>query len=152
MLRRMSGFVRAVPLVAIVVAGCDDKSGGASEAKAPAMVEKVEGTASVGGKPAKVTSCKAAKRTKGVAAELTLDTGLTIAVDPVDGVQWRKGDGAFAHLDCDQINLGSSTSGSAGDLAWATGGMKLKCTHPDGAIETDLTYDCGAVDRPSNKK
>jgi hypothetical protein len=131
---------------------CDDKKDDApAKADGPATVEKVEGKISVGGKEAKVTSCDAVAKKQGTALELTLDSGLTVISDAMEGMQWRKGEGAAEKLACDRM-ASQLSGGKAGAGAWSTGNLGLTCKHADGDIEADLTIDCGVVDRPSNQK
>jgi phosphoribosyl-AMP cyclohydrolase len=140
-------FALALPL------GCDDEkeSSGESKAAEPATVEKIEGKVTVAGKEAKVSTCKTMPKKQGTALELTLDTGITVIQDQMEGMQWRKGEGAAERLECDRMQSQLS-AGKAGAGAWSTGKVGFTCKHADGEIVLDLTIDCGAVDRPSNKK
>jgi hypothetical protein len=121
----------------------------AEPAAGPEVVAKVEGTVSIGGKAAKVTDCKTTARDPGYAVDLTLDNGLVLTYDVMEGMQWRKGDGEAQKLTCDK-NASSMSGGKVPGGAFLAGTLGLSCTHPDGPIEADLTIDCGPVDRPSN--
>ena len=139
-------------LVLALPIACDDKKDDApAKADGPATVEKVEGKISVGGKEAEVTACKVVPKKQGTALELTLDSGLTVISDAMDGMQWRKGEGAAEKLTCERM-ASQLSGGKAGSGAWSTGKLGLTCEHADGSIEADLTIDCGVVDRPSNRK
>jgi len=134
----------------LLLASCDDKAAASDSAPAaPKTVEKVEGKLTVGGKEVKVTGCKVKPRDPGTVLELTLDNGLTLVSDAMEGMFWRKGDGERTRLECERSG-GRTESGSAFGNAWWTGTLGLTCTHPEGAIEAELTLDCGVVDRPSN--
>ncbi len=106
--------------VIVAAAGCGSSDGGF----------KAEGTVTVGGKPAKVTSCKQVKAPDGVQTEFTLDTGHVIYWDMDTFV--RK-DGKVEKLACGRADLESEN----GKGAWHT-----TCSHPDGEIVLDLDFDC----------
>src|SRR5688572_12771018 len=115
---RRSLLALALPLA--LALACDDKNETPAKAAAPATVEKAEGKLTVGGKQAKVTSCKTVPKTQGTALELTLDTGITVISDAMEGMQWRKGDGTPSKLECDR-QASKLSAGKAGDSAWSTG-------------------------------
>jgi hypothetical protein len=136
--------------VFLMLAACDDKAAATDpKADAPKTVEKIEGKLTVGGKEAKVTACKVKPRDPGTVLELTLDNGLTLVDDAMEGMFWQRDGGERTRLECDRMG-GKSDAGSAFGSAWWTGELELECTHADGAIEAKLTLDCGAVNRPSN--
>ena len=117
-------------------------------------VEKIEGTASIGGKAVTITSCKAVAAEDGekkyVTLELGLDSGHTVVVDNYAGSKVRNG-GETTKLACTRTS-GESRHGRAGSNAWATGTLDLACTLPEGELSIAATYDCGSTSRPSNLK
>jgi hypothetical protein len=69
----------------------------------------------------------------------------------MEGMQWKKGDGAAETLECERVSS-KGGGGKASGGAWTTGSLGFTCNHPDGVIEAELEIDCGVVDRPSNQK
>ena len=129
------------------LAACGGGGGGGT-------IEKVEGTASIGGKPAKITSCKAVGMRHGevqyTAVELGLDSGHTVLVDTYAGSTIRKGGEPTKLSDCPRIG-GRSTASGAASKAWAQGELDLVCPTADGELKIEATYDCGSTSRPSNR-
>lgn len=117
-------------------------------------VETFEGTATLAGKPAKITSCKAVgaqhEQVQYVVVEFGLDTGHTVRIDTYLGSQIRKGGDTTELSGCGRMSS-SGSHGRAGSSAWATGKAGLTCATPDGELVLDVTYDCGAKERPSNR-
>jgi hypothetical protein len=143
----------AALLLALALAfapACDAEPKPADAAKAPATIEKVEGRVTVAGKEAKVTSCKAVGQKVGVAVELTLDTGITIVRDDLDGTSIRKADGTTSKPDCDRTQIKSGDGSNLGAASWWVGELGLTCKHEGAEVVLDLKLDCGAVERPSN--
>ena len=140
----------ALALLALPLA-CDDAAEASEKADAPAMLEKVEGKITLGGKEAKVASCKVTASDPGYAAHIELEGGLTIVYDVMAGTKWQKEGGELQALECEK-NQASMSGGKAPAGAFMAGTWALKCTLPDGALEADLTIDCGPPDRPSNRK
>src|SRR5688500_3000416 len=106
-------------LVLIGLAAC---GGG----EADDTIAKIEGTASVGDTPAKITSCKAVAMRDGqvqyAALEVGLDTGHTVIVDTYAGSKVRKGGETTKLSDCSKVG-GHSGGGVAGSKAWSHGDL-----------------------------
>lgn len=147
---RPAARTRVLALALAFAPACDGDAKPAEAAKAPATVEKVEGRVTVAGKEAKVTSCKAVGQKVGVAVELTLDTGITIVRDDLEGTSIRKADGSTSKPDCDRTQIEAGGGSSLGAASWWVGELGLTCKHDGAEIVLDLKLDCGAVDRPSN--
>lgn len=147
---RPAARTRVLALALAFAPACDGDAKPAEAAKAPATVEKVEGRVTVAGKEAKVTSCKAVGQKVGVAVELTLDTGITIVRDDLEGTSIRKADGSTSKPDCDRTQIEAGDGSSLGAASWWVGELGLTCKHDGAEIVLDLKLDCGAVDRPSN--
>lgn len=141
---------RVLALALAFAPACDGEAKPAEAAKAPATVEKVEGRVTVAGKEAKVTSCKAVGQEVGVAVEVTLDTGITIVRDDLEGTSIRKADGSTSKPDCDRTQIEAGDGSSLGAASWWVGELGLTCKYDGAEIVLDLKLDCGAVDRPSN--
>jgi hypothetical protein len=135
----------------LLLGGCDDKAAASDSKPAePKTIETIEGTVTVGAKAAKVTGCKVKARDPGTVLELTLDNGMVLVNDAMEGMFWRRGDGERTRLECER-SAAQSDAGSAFGNAWWKGKLELQCTHADGEIKAELTLDCGAADRPSNR-
>jgi hypothetical protein len=132
--------------ILFVVAACGGKGESA--------VEDYEGTAKVGGSDAKLTGCKARKVDGHPAVVFTLDSGHTVMISALDGVKMAKGSAEPKKVECITNNQGSGTSGAAGDGVWVTGsGIELACSLDGSEVKLDVArYDCGAKNRPSNRK
>jgi hypothetical protein len=132
--------------ILFVVAACG--GGGAS------AVEDYEGTAKVGGSDAKITGCKARKIEGHPAVVFTLDSDHTVVISALEGVMMAKGSAEPKKVECITNNQGSGTSGAAGDGVWVTGeGVKLACSLDGAEVKLEVAkYDCGAKNRPSNRK
>jgi hypothetical protein len=127
-------------LLAFLVA-CGGSKGGET-------VSKIDGTATVDGKPAKITGCSIEKLTDGpprAGVVVTLDTGLKYRHDPYAGARFSKG-GEWEKGDCDKT-AGNDTGGPD----WSKGTLDISCKYGGAAIVIKATYDCGAVDRPTNR-
>jgi len=132
-----------VPAALALIAACG-KGGGAIE-----TVETFDGTATVAGAPVKITGCKVALVGDKPAVHFVLENGMTIIQSPRDGMMLQQGGGAPEALACGAIG-GKWNTGSAGRKMWAYGALDTTCQHAAGAIALDVTYDCGAQDRPSS--
>jgi hypothetical protein len=113
------------------------------------ILHAVDGTASVGGKPVKITGCdiETLSDPARAAVVITLETGLRYRHDPYAGPRIATKDGEWTRITCERT---SSTDRGGDD--WATGKLGVTCAHPDGAIVIDATFDCGTTRRPSNRK
>ena len=153
---RLAPFHRLAARTGVLALGlafassCDGEATPADATKVPATVEKVDGRVTVAGKEAKVTRCKAVGQKVGVSVELTLDTGITIVRDDLEGTAIRKADGSTSKPDCDRTQITSGAGSSLGAASWWVGELGLTCKHEGAEIVLDLKLDCGAVDRPSN--
>ena len=114
----------------VAVLACDS-------GKDQSAVAGVTGTITIGGKPAKVASCKATPGPAGAVLQIDLEGGLVLVADPASGMQWRKGD-AGGKLDCTRV-----ISKQEADGARSKGDLALTCKHKDGKIVADLHVDCG---------
>jgi hypothetical protein len=113
----------------------------------------VEGTATIAGAPAALTSCKAVGQYEPahfVQIELGLATGQTVIVDPIMGMKLRV-DGEVGPLDCSRLEV-REEAWAATPRPWSQGRVGLTCATPAGELVLDARYDCGARDRPSNKR
>jgi hypothetical protein len=117
--------------------------------KSPETVAKLDGTATLAGKPAKLAGCKIEPfgEPKRSSIVIELDGGLRFLSSPAEGFQIAKGDGAWTHPECSRI-----VSSSEGGDGWMKGKLGATCKTPDGELVLDATFDCGVVDRPTNRK
>jgi len=137
-------FVTALTALT-AIAAC----GGASE---PGGVAKFDGTATIGGKPVKITGCKveALKEPNRPATVFTFEGGLRYRDDAYEGMRISRGGGAWEKLDCE--NIKSHTEGAG---AWAKGEAGATCKTPDGELVFSVTFECGvppAGGMKSNRK
>jgi hypothetical protein len=125
-----------------IVAACGGSKG-------PETVAKIDGTATLAGKPVKVTGCAIEPfgEPKRSSIVVELDGGLRLLSSPTDGFQIAKGGGAWTHPECSRI-----TSSEAGGDGWMKGKLGATCKTADGELVLDATFDCGVVDRPTNRK
>jgi len=126
-------------LIAALVAACGGKK--------PETVSKIDGTATVDGKPAKITGCsiESLPDPPRAGVVVTLDTGLKYRSDPYAGARFSTG-GDWDKGECEKM-----ASNSSGGADWEKGDMHVICTYKGQKLTIDATFDCGAVDRPSNR-
>jgi hypothetical protein len=125
-----SVVVRRLVLLVGLAFGCDP-----TEDRGPGV--GVVGTITIGGKPAKVASCKATPGPAGAVLEIALEGGLVLVADPASGMRWKKGD-TGDKLECTRV-----VSRQEADGARSKGDLALTCKYTGGQIVADLHVDCG---------
>jgi hypothetical protein len=123
-------------LVAVCLLGA---CGGGSSA--PAGISKVDGTATVGGKPVKITGCKveALKDPGRPGTVFSFESGLRYRDDGYDGPRISRANGAWEKPDCEQIMGHINSEGTT----YAKGEAGATCKTPDGDLIFKATFECG---------
>ena len=120
--------MRKLPALLFVVA-----CGGSSS-----RPSKLDGTASIGGKPAKLAGCKRVEDAGGFATvEIALDTGLVFTANGTDGNRVRTHDGKETTVECGRTELDSEGGGLR-----LKGTLAYTCETDDGELTIDATFDC----------
>lgn len=104
-------------------------------------MSKVEGTATVAGKPVKITGCKVEplKEPARAGTVFSFDSGLRYRNDPYDGPRISRANGAWEKPDCDQIMSHVNGEGPA----YTKGEAGATCKTPDGDLVFNATFECG---------